>query len=98
MTYRAHLWPSVLEWLCCVPAIVEMNQAGWRRPTVAADLINPTRAEEAPAAGSALATFPGWSLLAGELEATGKDVLVRIELAPLKHGPASRWRCLILRK
>lgn len=36
--------------------------------------------------------------LAAELEATGKDVLVRIELTPLKHGPTSRWRCLILRR
>jgi HSP20 family protein len=29
---------------------------------------------------SALATFPRWSLLAGELEETSKDVVVRIEL------------------
>lgn len=36
--------------------------------------------EEAPAAGRALATFPSWSLLAGELEETAKDMLVRIEL------------------
>lgn len=27
-----------------------------------------------------LATFPNWSLLAGELEETGKDILVRVEL------------------
>jgi HSP20 family protein len=27
-----------------------------------------------------LATFPSWSLLAGELEETGKDIVVRIEL------------------
>lgn len=36
--------------------------------------------EEAPTKGGALATFPSWSLLAGELEETAKDVLVRIEL------------------
>jgi HSP20 family protein len=36
--------------------------------------------EEAPTQGSALAVFPSWSLLAGELEETTKDVLVRIEL------------------
>lgn len=27
-----------------------------------------------------LATFPNWSLLAGELEETGKDIMVRVEL------------------
>ena len=31
-------------------------------------------------ASSELATFPRWSLLAGELEETAKDVVVRIEL------------------
>lgn len=29
---------------------------------------------------NALATFPRWSLLAGEMEETGKDVVVRVEL------------------
>lgn len=29
---------------------------------------------------NAFATFPRWSLLAGELEETGKDVVVRVEL------------------
>jgi HSP20 family protein len=36
--------------------------------------------DEAQEEGSALATFPRWSLLAGELEETDKDVLVRLEL------------------
>ncbi len=31
-------------------------------------------------AGNVLATFPRWSLLAGELEETAKEVLVRVEL------------------
>lgn len=31
-------------------------------------------------ASSALATFPRWSLLAGELEETAKDVMVRLEV------------------
>lgn len=30
--------------------------------------------------GGALATFPRWSLLAGEVEETAKDVVVRVEL------------------
>lgn len=30
--------------------------------------------------GGELATFPSWSLLAGELEETSKDIVVRIEL------------------
>lgn len=40
--------------------------------------------EDAEPAGSALATFPRWSLLAGELEETPKDVLVRVELPGLE--------------
>lgn len=36
--------------------------------------------DEAQEEGSALATFPRWSLLAGELEETDKDVRVRLEL------------------
>ena len=36
--------------------------------------------EDVPPDSSALATFPSWSLLAGELEETGKDVVVRVEL------------------
>lgn len=36
--------------------------------------------EEAPTQCSALAAFPSWTLLAGELEETAKNVLVRIEL------------------
>ncbi len=31
-------------------------------------------------AASTLATFPSWSLLAGEVEETGKDVVVRVEV------------------
>lgn len=38
---------------------------------------------EATSAGAALATFPSWSLLAGELEETARDVLVRVELPGL---------------
>ena len=38
------------------------------------------RKEDEPSTNSALATFPRWSLLAGELEETPKDVVVRIEL------------------
>ncbi len=34
---------------------------------------------EAPESG-ALVPFPSWSLLAGEVEETGKDVLVRVEM------------------
>ncbi|MCF8159866.1 MAG: Hsp20/alpha crystallin family protein [Polaromonas sp.] len=30
--------------------------------------------------GGALATFPSWSLLAGELEETARDIVVRVEL------------------
>ncbi len=40
--------------------------------------------DDAGPAGSALATFPRWSLLAGELEETPKDVLVRVELPGLE--------------
>ena len=36
--------------------------------------------DEAQKVNSALAAFPRWSLLAGELEETGKDVLVRVEV------------------
>lgn len=36
--------------------------------------------DEAPDTGGALATFPSWSLLAGELEETAKDIVVRVEL------------------
>ena len=36
--------------------------------------------DDAPPASNTLATFPSWSLLAGELEETDKDVLVRVEL------------------
>ncbi len=39
-----------------------------------------TRRKDGQAEGSELATFPRWSLLAGELEETGKDVVVRVEL------------------
>lgn len=38
------------------------------------------RKDEAHEEGSALANFPRWSLLAGELEETDKNVLVRLEL------------------
>ena len=37
-----------------------------------------------PKADSALPTFARWSLLAGELEETSKDVLVRVELPGLE--------------
>lgn len=40
--------------------------------------------DDAGQGGSALATFPRWSLLAGELEETPKDVLVRVELPGLE--------------
>lgn len=36
--------------------------------------------EQTPDTGGALATFPSWSLLAGELEETAKDMVVRVEL------------------
>lgn len=36
--------------------------------------------DDVSGAGSALATFPSWSLLAGELEETDKDMVVRVEL------------------
>lgn len=36
--------------------------------------------DEGQATSNDLATFPSWSLLAGELEETAKDVLVRVEL------------------
>lgn len=36
--------------------------------------------DETPDTGGALATFPSWSLLAGELEETAKDMVVRVEL------------------
>jgi|SRR5450830_1619221 len=39
-----------------------------------------TRRKDGQAESSELATFPRWSLLAGELEETGKDVVVRVEL------------------
>ena len=40
--------------------------------------------EEAPAAGSALATFPSWSLLAGELEETSEGCAGADRVA--RHG------------
>jgi HSP20 family protein len=36
--------------------------------------------DDMPDTGGALATFPSWSLLAGELEETAKDMVVRVEL------------------
>ncbi len=36
--------------------------------------------DDVSGAGSALATFPSWSLLAGELEETDKAMVVRVEL------------------
>lgn len=36
-------------------------------------------------ASSALATFPRWSLLAGELEETAKDVVVRVEVPGMER-------------
>ena len=37
----------------------------------------------------ALATFPRWSLLAGEVEETGKDVVVRVELPGMDKDDCS---------
>ena len=39
--------------------------------------------------GSAPATFPRWSLLAGEVEETGKDVVVRVELPGMDKDDCS---------
>lgn len=38
---------------------------------------------DTPDTGGALARFPSWSLLAGELEETAKDMVVRVELPGL---------------
>ncbi|BBI99002.1 hypothetical protein FGKAn22_06950 [Ferrigenium kumadai] len=40
--------------------------------------------EEAAVTGSDLARFPRWGLLAGEVEETAKDILVRVELPGLE--------------
>jgi HSP20 family protein len=39
--------------------------------------------------GGALAAFPRWSLLAGEVEETGRDVVVRIELPGMDKDDCS---------
>lgn len=39
-----------------------------------------------PEEGSSLAAFPRWSLLAGEVEETEKDVVVRVELPGMEKG------------
>jgi len=36
--------------------------------------------DDTPAENGALSTFPRWSLLAGEVEETDKDILVRVEV------------------
>lgn len=40
--------------------------------------------DEVPVSGGDLARFPRWGLLAGEVEETAKDILVRVELPGLE--------------
>lgn len=47
------------------------------------------RKEEEKEASNALLTFPRWSLLAGELEETDKDVIVRVELPGMDKDDCS---------
>lgn len=55
---------------------------GWREllSRSSNSLTHFTHQEEEKQADSALALFPRWSLLAGELEETDKDVVVRVEV------------------
>lgn len=64
----AHAWSSLSE--------------GWREllSRSSNSLTHFTHQEKEKQADSALALFPRWSLLAGELEETDKDVLVRVEV------------------
>lgn len=61
----------------------ESLSEGWRellsRSSNALTHFTRDKSDEARESGS-LASFPSWSLLAGEVEETGKDVLVRVEL------------------
>ena len=65
----SHAWDSLTE--------------GWHellsRSSNALTKFTPHKNDEQKTSGE-LATFPSWSLLAGELEETAKDVLVRVEL------------------
>lgn len=45
--------------------------------------------EEEQSEGSALAAFPRWGLLAGELEETGQDLVLRVELPGLDKEDCS---------
>lgn len=45
--------------------------------------------EEVAISGSDLARFPRWGLLAGEVEETAKDILVRVELPGLEKEDCS---------
>lgn len=48
-----------------------------------------THRKEEKEVNSPMATFPRWSLLAGELEETGKDVIVRVELPGMDKDDCS---------
>lgn len=68
----------------------ELNRAwenlseGWRellsRSSDALTHFTNSNKNEAQSGGGALATYPRWSLLAGEVEETDKDILVRVEV------------------
>ena len=48
-----------------------------------------THRKEEKEANNPMDTFPRWSLLAGELEETGKDVIVRVELPGMDKDDCS---------
>lgn len=60
----------------------ETLSEGWRELLSRSSdaLTHFTRHKDEPQEASGLAMFPRWSLLAGELEETQKDVLVRVEV------------------
>jgi HSP20 family protein len=57
---------------------------GWHellsRSSNALTHFSPGNKKETQPQGDMLATFPSWSLLAGEVEETGKEIVVRVEM------------------
>ena len=62
---------------------------GWRellgRSSAALTHFTPGK-DEPPAQGRLVNRYPSWGLLAGELEETGKDVVVRVELPGMEKA------------
>lgn len=63
---------------------------GWRellsRSSNALTHFSPNRRDEAQPESGALATFPRWSLLAGEVEETDKEIVVRVEVPGMEKN------------